>query len=79
MSLLTPEDVAECRAGEGDPRKVFALAVSGLRKAFFEDLVDVSACGEQLALAERLGLPVALLEANVWELLRQPAEESSWC
>ena len=128
VSLLGPEDVADCSVGGGDPRKVLALAVSGLRQAFFQDLVDVSAHSEQLALAERLGLPVGLieghlasgrahaehahdlqlqkrfdvslsptlvlnegrqrlngnvgyrvLEANVRELLRQPAEGFSWC
>ena len=103
-------------------------ALAAVRAAFFEEGVDVSSTPELLSIAERLGLPVAkveahlqsgrahaslgydlelqkkydvavspafvlnegrqrlngnvgyrVLEANVRELLRHPADEFSWC
>ncbi len=37
-----------------------------MRVAFFRDLVDVSALPAQLAIAEKLGLPVAKIEAQIF-------------
>lgn len=103
-------------------------ALIAVRKAFFEETIDVSSSTELLAIAERMGLAVSeieghlrsgrahaalaydlelqkkyevavspalvmnegrqrlngnvgyrVLEANVRELLRQPADEFSWC
>lgn len=119
--------VALLDEAKSDP-ELLHHAIAAVRKAFFEDAVDVSATPELLQLAERSNLPVAaieahlqsgrahaalandleqqkkydiavspalilnegrqrlhgnvgyrVLEANVRELLRHPADEFSWC
>jgi predicted DsbA family dithiol-disulfide isomerase len=59
VSLLEPADCG------GSPADTFAKTAWAIREAFFKDLVDVSDRAELFALAERQGLPVAKIEAQL--------------